>query len=356
MEPYAPAELSHRPRFGRQLLAFILLPLLAGYLFAQGPEPEVPRAALVEAEIARIADTVPGKIGVAAIHLETRRLLTHNPNDRFPMASVYKVPIAVKLLNRVEAGEIGLDSTMISVKPEDMRPGSGDLAGLFHSPGVRLSVRNIVRLALVASDNTASDLALRLAGGPKAVTKRIRQLGIVDMRVDRSTLQLLLSWDGLEGSIADDAFSFAAYETLTAGITPEGKKETVAMACLDVRDTTTPVAMARLLEKIWNSEALGPEMRDLLLKTMAESNGSRRLRGMLPPKLARPAHKTGTMWGGGLATVNDAGIIELPDGGGHLAVAVFINQAEDDVGDLEEVIAQIARLLVDFFILVPNTG
>jgi beta-lactamase class A len=339
---------------GRRLLALILLPLLAGYLFAQGPDPETPRAALVEAEIARIASEVPGMVGVAAIHLESRRLLAYNGTERFPMASVYKVPIAVQALTRVEKGDLDLDKTTLAVQPEDYRPGSGHLSEIFRSPGVTLSLRHLIRLSLIKSDNTAADLVLRFAGGPKAVTKRVRQLGIVDMRIDRSTLQMLLAWDGLEGAIADDAFSWAEYETLTSTVSLDAKKRAVAMASVDVRDTTTPTAMARLLEKIWRGEALEHDERDFLLETMEESNGSRRLRGMLPPGLGRPAHKTGTMWGGGYSTVNDAGIIELPDGAGHLAVAVFINQAEDDVIDLENVIAQIGRLLVDFFILVPT--
>ncbi|RPJ45111.1 MAG: serine hydrolase, partial [Candidatus Latescibacterota bacterium] len=315
--------------------------------------PEVPRAALVEAEIERIAAEVPGEVGVAAIHLETRRLLSHNGTDRFPMASVYKVPIAVQALSRVEAGDLDLEKTTLPILPEDHRPGSGHIAEIFRSPGVTLSLRNLLRLSLIKSDNTASDLVLRFAGGPKAVTKRIRSLGIVDMRVDRSTLQMILAWDGLEGAFTEESFSLAAYETLAVRLTVDEKKRSAAIASVDVRDTSTPIAMARLLEKIWSGEALGEEARDFLLGTMAECNGSRRLKGMLPPGLERPAHKTGTMWGGGYSTVNDAGIIELPDGAGHLAIAVFINQAEEDVFELENVIAQITRLLVDFFILVP---
>jgi beta-lactamase class A len=332
----------------------VLLPLLAGYLFAQGPEPEVPRASLVEAEVGRIASKVPGRVGVAAIHLESRRLLAFNGTERFPMASVYKVPIVIEALARVERGDLELDKTTLAVLPEDQRPGSGQLSELFRSPGVALSLRNLIRLALIKSDNTASDLVLRFAGGPKAVTKGIRRLGIMDMRVDRSTLQMILAWDGLEEAFADRAFSMAEYETLAVHLTLEEKKLAAAVASIDVRDTSTPTAMARLLEKIWNGEALRGEMRTFLLETMAESNGSRRLRGMLPPGLDRPPHKTGTMWGGGLSTVNDAGIIELPEGAGHLAIAVFINQAEEDVLELENVIAQITRLLVDFFILVPT--
>ncbi|MFH1680134.1 MAG: serine hydrolase [Candidatus Eisenbacteria bacterium] len=345
--------MGRRTGVGRRWIALVLLPLLTGYLFAQGPEPETPRAALVEAEIARIAGEVSGEVGVAAIHLESRRLLAHNGSKRFPMASVYKIPIAVQLLTRAERGEIDLDTTYAVLRPEDSRPGSGDIAFLFHSPGVNLSLRNLLRLSLVVSDNTASDLALRAAGGPKAVTKRVRQLGIVDMRIDRSTLQLLLAWDGLEGTIADDTFSWETYEALVAEITKEEKRRAAAVASVDVRDSSTPIAMARLLEKIWAGNALEPASRDLLLKTMSECNGSNRIRGMLPPGLPRPPHKTGTMWGGGLATVNDAGIVELPDGAGHLAIAVFINRAEEEVYALEAVIAQITRLLVDFFILVP---
>ena len=55
-----------------------------------------------------------------------------NADEPFPMASTYKVPIAVQLLTRVDSGTVRLDS-MIALKPSDLHPGSGTLTTLWTS-------------------------------------------------------------------------------------------------------------------------------------------------------------------------------------------------------------------------------
>ncbi|HXG65839.1 MAG TPA: serine hydrolase, partial [Blastocatellia bacterium] len=130
----------------------------------------------LEREIARLAEVSGGIVGATAIHLETGRRVSLNGGERFPMASTYKVPIAVQLLTRVDKGEVSL-SKMIEVQQSDLHPGSGTLTELFNKPGVALSVRNLLELMLLISDNSATDLVLREAGGAAAVTARMRELG-----------------------------------------------------------------------------------------------------------------------------------------------------------------------------------
>ena len=329
-------------------------PFLAGIAVAEkGAPAAVSTEPVLEREIARIAGAVTGSVGAAAIHLENGRTVSWNGGNRFPMASVYKIPIAVALLSRTERGEVDLDS-MVTLRRVDHRPGSGILADYFETPGVVLSLRNMLRLSLLISDNTATDIVLGAAGGPATVTKRIRELGFDGIRVDRSTLQLLLAVDGAEGMVADDAYTREAFDR-AVGAVPDGQRAAAAYrAFIDVRDTSTPLAMAGLLQSIWKGEAVGREGRALLLGVMKESVNARRLRGMLPPGLEPPPHKTGTIWGGGLHTVNDAGIVALPGGAGHVALALFITRSSDEMDDLEEILAQISRTMVDYFLLVPS--
>jgi beta-lactamase class A len=56
------------------------------------------------------------------------------------------------------------------------------------------------------------------------------------------------------------------------------------------------------------------------------------------------AHKTGTIEG---AIANDAGIIELPEGCGHIVIAVFVQSTQHKTPELEQVIAQIGRTAYD---------
>src|SRR5213592_2765926 len=84
--------------------------------------------------LARLAPLAGGTVGVAAVHLESGREVYFNRVEPFPMASTYKVPIAVQLLTRIDQGEARLDS-LIALTPADLHPGSGTLTELFDDPG-----------------------------------------------------------------------------------------------------------------------------------------------------------------------------------------------------------------------------
>jgi len=127
-------------------------------------------------ELARLSRLSGGVMGVAAVHLETGRAVYLNRGEPFPMASSYKVPIAVQLLTRVDRGEVRLDS-MIALQDGDLHPGSGTLTQLFDDPGVVLSLRNVLELMLLISDNSATDILLRTVGGPSADGNVAAQIG-----------------------------------------------------------------------------------------------------------------------------------------------------------------------------------
>lgn len=179
------------------ITVFALNGLIAGQTPASSASHPVSDPALqrLEREIARLSAVSGGVVGVTAIHLETGRRVSMNSAERFPMASTFKVPIAVQLLTRIDKGEVKLDQ-MIDIKQSDLHPGSGTLADLFNKGGLALSVRNLMELMLLISDNNATDVMLRTAGGAEAVTARMRALGIEGVNVNRSTAQLIADWIG----------------------------------------------------------------------------------------------------------------------------------------------------------------
>ena len=118
----------------------------------------------------------------------------------------------------------------------------------------------------------------------------------------------------------------------------------------DPRDTATPRGMVSLLKLIWDGDILSDDSTALLLDIMYRcQTGAGRIKGLLPPR-TRVAHKTGTIGG----TTNDVGIIDLPDGAGHVAVAVFIKSSNRDGAQRERSIAQISRAIYDYFLFVPG--
>ncbi len=304
----------------------------------------------LERELARIATLTDGKVGVAALHLQTGRGAYLNADEPFPMASTYKVPIAVELLTRVERGAIRLD-TLVELKPWDLHPGSGTLTELFDDPGVILSLRNLLELMLLISDNSATDIVLRLAGGPEAVTSRMRQLGIDGIRVDRPTIRLIADWIGIDKLPPESEWTPSLFGELARGVPDSVRAQAARRFDQDLRDTATPRAMSSLLAKVWRREALKDSTTELLLDIMRRSTtGAGRIKGMLPPDIM-VSHKTGTIGG----TTNDVGILTLPDGAGNVALSVFIKGSTLSVEQRERVIAHIARAVYDYFRFNPGS-
>ena len=327
------------------------LPLVVALaLGAQAQTTAEPGLARLEAQIGELAKVAGGQVGVAVMHLESGRAVHLNRATTFPMASTVKVPIAVRLLTQVDQGQLRLDS-MIAIRPGDLHPGSGTLTELFNQPGVVLSVRNLMELMLRISDNSATDILLRTAGGSGAVNARLAALGVTGVRADRPTVRLIADYIGVRDLRSDD-IPISEFGRLSRAVTDSGRRAALESFDADPRDTSTPEGMARLLELIWKRQALSPASSELLLDIMYRCvTGAERIKGMLPPS-TRVAHKTGSLAPaagirGGRA-VNDVGIVDLPNGAGHLVTVVFVKNG-DDAAAGEKAIAHIARAAYDYF-------
>jgi beta-lactamase class A len=258
------------------------------------------------------------------------------------MASTYKVAIAVTLLDLVDKGQLKL-TDLIDVPLETMVVGPNPITMNFVHPGVELSVANLIEPMIAESDNTATDICLELAGGPEAVTKMLRSIGITEQRVDRSTAEILRDFYGLQ----DKAYVTVAAEAYAKDPTLAARQSDRSLDFeKDPRDQSTPSAMLELLLAIDSGKVLSEKSREFLLATMSRTRtGSGRLKGLLP-KGTPVAHKTGTI--GGVA--NDVGFITLPDGR-RFAIAVFTKSSTTPEADRDLAIAEISRTLYDFYYL-----
>jgi len=333
MEPRPSGAVRVGRRHALPTLLFLSIPLLAADDRLQN-------------EIARLAKITDGEVGLTAIHIESGRHVALNETGRFPMASTFKVPIAVQLLSRIDRGEVRLDQ-MVTLEPHDLHPGSGTLSNLFKQPGVSLSVRNLMELMLLISDNSATDIMLRLAGGPEAVTAKMRELGISGIDVSRPTVRLISEWLGADLPPEKD-WTPDLFGKLHAAVPAETRRSAVAKFNADPRDTAQPAAMADLLLKIYSKKLHKPESADLLLDIMRRcQTGDARIKGMLPPDTV-VAHKTGSIG----STINDVGIVTLPDNAGHVVLALFVKQGTKSEAS-EKAIAEISRTVYDYFLFAP---
>ena len=251
-------------------------------------------------------------MGVAAVVLETGDTVSLSPQGHFPMQSVYKLPIGMAVMKQVDVGKIKLDQKVRVTKSDFIGQAS-------HSPirdknpnGVELTVNELMGWMLLESDGTASDVLMKLAGGPGAIQAYLTELGIKDMIV------------------LDTEKAFALDHSL------------------QYLNWATPEAAVTLLRALHERRGLSETAQGLLLKLMAASNtGPRRLKGLLAAGTV-VAHKTGTSGteNGVTAATNDIGIITLANGK-HLAIAVFVSDSPANEAMRELVIARIAKVVWD---------
>lgn len=297
----------------------------------------------IASKLLGIASKLQGRVGVAVLHIESGRKVVLNGDTHFPMASVYKIPIAIVVLDRVDRGEIRLDERL-TVRASDLRPAS-QLAERPDVVGSSVPVRELLELMLQTSDNTASDLLLKRVDGPRAASEQLRRLGIRDIRIDRPELELIADSVGVRLP-PEPELTLAKFEQLLKTVATDQREAAVRAYARDPRDTATPEAMLQLLTRVQQRQVLKPESSQLLVDIMEGcKTGANRIRGHLPTT-ARVAHKTGTNGG----SANDAGIITLPGNRGHLAVVVFVDAISASLQAREQVIAEVAGTAYDFFV------
>ncbi|HIF5879844.1 class A beta-lactamase [Vibrio parahaemolyticus] len=297
----------------------------------------------VSQKLETVSQRLVGRIGIAAQEIGSGERVTVNGDETFVMASTYKVAIAVALLDRVDKGELKL-SDLIDISQDMMVAGDNAIAQNFVHPGIKLSVANLIEPMITESDNTATDICLKLAGGPEAVTKKLRSIGITDQRVDRYVTEILRDFYGLP----DKAYTSVLAEAIAKDPTLAAKQSVrnLKFEQEDLRDQSSPNAMLELLLAIDSGKALSETSSEFLLNVMSRTRtGSGRLKGLLP-KGTPVAHKTGTI--GGVA--NDVGFVTLPDGR-RFAIAVYTKSSTTSDADRDRAIAEVSRTLYDFYYL-----
>ncbi len=254
-----------------------------------------------EVNVDAIVSDAQGRVGAAAVVMETgRKLVDYHADEQFPMQSVYKLPIVMAAERAIIFRKLRRDDIVHVNRTDYVRAGQ-------HSPlrdenpnGADVSLMELMRLAVSESDGSASDVVMRVIGGPKAVMDYLKGRGIGGITVRDTEKQIGADW----------AVQYA--------------------------NSASPDAAIVLLRLASN--------RKLLMKWMTETTTSAtRIKGLLP-KGTVVAHKTGSSGAkeGVTAATNDIGIAILPDGR-HLAIAVFVADSKADDATRDGVIARIAR-------------
>ena len=198
--------------------------LLAAPLLIASPgwASDESKDAVLEHGLVTLEQQHGGRLGVAILDTANGRLISNRGNERFPMCSTHKLITAALVLWRVDHGQETLNRRVICSASDLMEyaPFTSKHTG---KPGV--TIGELCEAAVTLSDGTASNLILRSVGAPTAWTTWVRSLGDSVTRLDR-------------------------YE-------PE-------MDCVgpgDPRDTTTPIAMLRNVQKLVLGDVLSAASR-----------------------------------------------------------------------------------------------
>lgn len=272
---------------------------------------ETSPAGRLQARLRIIEAAAGGTLGVAFRESGTGRELSYRGDALFPHCSSFKFSLAAMLLARGESGAIDAH--------KHVRWSEEDL--MFVSPFTtsRLdqgaTLIELAEAAQITSDNAAANILLRELGGPQALTAFWRSLGDETSRLDR-----------MEPALNN---------------VPSG----------EMRDTTSPAAMARTVEKILFSDVLRNANSALLAEWMSSTRtGLRRVRAGLPLDW-QAGDKTGTsIWPGMGSVYADIGFAR-PPGRPALTFAAYYRASEthDSVDPAAEaVLAQVGAVLAEF--------
>ena len=296
-------------------------------------------AALAAMRLTAISHNFDGKAGLTAVDLDTGQRIVFQENMSFPMASVYKVPIGIAFLQRVDRGEVSLD-TKVTLGPDDFHAGASIIADNAKDQPVTLTLGELLTHMLRDSDNSAVDYILAHYVSPKEVMKTLKAIGVRGVDVDRPEAMIIGEMLG-EG---DTIVTRAHFAQRMKAISQNDLAYALKKFWEDPRDSATPASMADLLIKIARHKVgLTPASEELLLKPLRETaTGPDRIRGGVPTDAA-VAHKTGTMPG----TLNDVGFITSPDGKHHIAIAVFTKWSNGTEADRAKVVAAMTKAVYD---------
>lgn len=242
-----------------------------------------------------------GRLGVVIWRPADDLRIARREGERFAMCSTFKALAAAAILQRVDRGTESLarqvvfsHSQVVTYSPVTERRAGTE----------GMSVSEICAAALRFSDNTAGNLMLDMIGGPPGLTRFARGLGDEMTRLDR-----------LETALNEAAPG-------------------------DPRDTTTPEAMARNLQKLLRGPTLSEASRVRLGQWMASNRtGDTRLRAGFPRDWT-VMDKTGA---GENGTVNDVAVV-VPPFGQPAMVSVYYTGAEASGAQRNAVIADVGRV------------
>lgn len=300
---------------GKTALAFALILTFVHSHPALGQQQPPTGLARLQANIERIIRSVNAKWGIYIKCVETGDEIAINADETMDTMSVIKIPLMVEVFRQVEAGKFAL-TDRVTMKESDKRPGTGVMRSL--DPNASLTIKDLITLMIIVSDNTATDMLFEKVGGTEPVNKLMQSYGLNTIKATGPT-------DVWFKAIAAEPDRWKFH---TEGKTPFG--------------LSSPRDLGKLLERLQKGEAVSKTASEQMIQIMRGQVYSSRL-----PKYVtgfRLPHKTGDF----LPYIgNDVGILESENR--HVVISVFTARHNGIGPNMEDAIARIGEQVANFY-------
>lgn len=249
-------------------------------------------------------------IGVAILDLNSNESVVINGEEHFPMQSVFKFPIALKVLNDVDNDKIKLSDSIFISSAELQKKTWSTIQEKYPNGNIKMALSDIIYYMVAISDNIGCDVILKNYGGASSVNHYLKSIGIENMTIKIN------------------------------------EAEQQAKPDKQVQNWTTPNEAINLLTMFYKHSLLKPATQNFLWETMKKTaTGS--IKNKLPKGIA-VIHKTGSAPNikNGTAVNNDVGIMVFPNKKA-VAYAIFIKDSKETSDTNYNIIAEIGKIIAE---------
>jgi beta-lactamase class A len=299
----------------RKILCAVLGASISATVVARQSATPAPPITRLSAAIERVTKSVNATWGIYVKSLTTGEDLALDADRQMETMSTIKIPLMIEALQQIKDGRFALTDTYTLVR-DDIRPGTGIIQRF--DPGAVLTVKDLLTLMIIVSDNTATDALYRMVGGTAAVNARMTALGLTQTRA----VTVGKDWfAALQSASSSEAF-------YRAKATPFG--------------LSTPREMGRLLELMESGQLVDKASSDLMLQILR----GQLYRTRIPRYLTgfRVPHKTGDFLP---FVADDVGVLEGQ--GQTIVLSVFTGDHFGSGETLENAIGLVAKEVGDYF-------
>jgi beta-lactamase class A len=161
-------------RLLRRFFVAVVFVVLAAFVTRAGASAAPGPLGALQAELSLASEHAPGHVGIMVEDLATGYSSSINAYATMPAASTIKIPVMVEVFTRLERGDFDLNR-LVTLQQSDRDWGWGDLADA--PGGSQYSVERLLALMITESDNTATNMLIRLVGR-SAINSKMAALGL----------------------------------------------------------------------------------------------------------------------------------------------------------------------------------